>query len=65
MGYTTLSYRLRRTIASSGLPLKTVAENAGVPYHGLYKWFTGRQDTISLDVADRVWRSLKGKGLGS
>jgi len=65
MGYTSISHRLRRAIHSSGLPLKTVADNARVSYHLVYKWATGRQESIPLEVADKLWRSLRGKGLGS
>ena len=45
-----------------GRPLTEVAEQAGVEYQPLWRWYSGKTEKYDVDSADRVWKFLTGKG---
>lgn len=64
----TLTDTLIELIDSSGLPLKEIADKAGVPYQNFRRWVKGRRGcsgrsnrTLDADSADAVYRALTGK----
>jgi len=62
---TPIETELRRLIAearASGKNLKKIADGADVGYFKLYNWFNGRSPVLNVGVADRLYRSLGGKG---
>lgn len=64
-----LTESLLTLIDDSGLPLKEIAERAGVPYQGLRRWVKGKRGkeggrsnrTLDADTADAVYLLLTGK----
>ena len=62
---TPIETELRRQIAearASGQTLKAIADAANVGYFKLYNWLNGRSPILNVGVADRLYRSLGGKG---
>ena len=53
---------LRQVISKSSLSLREIARRAKVDRTALARWYRKRQDSIKLDDADRVMKSLTGKG---
>ena len=52
---------LRRLLDEADKPLKQIADEAGVGYHRLHRWFTRRTVTLGLGDAELLYRSLSGK----
>lgn len=46
----------------SGRTLKSITDSAKVGYFRCYNWLHGRSPTIDLGIADKLHRSLGGKG---
>ena len=61
MGPAEVAIRLR--IEKSGIPLKHLAEKAGVSYSCLQKWVSCDQRNITLEMAEKVWFALTRKRL--
>ena len=61
-GYTKTSRRLRRLLRESPLTLKEIALRAKVNPDTVQKWVRGSQQSVTLEVGERLWRVLTGKG---
>ena len=62
---TPIESELRRLIAdarASGKTLKAITDAANVHYFRLYNWLNGRSPVLDVGIADRLYRSLGGKG---
>jgi hypothetical protein len=58
--------QLRSLIESAihgGTTLGQIARDAGVRYHALWHWWTGRTASITVGTADALFRSLRKEGL--
>lgn len=53
--------RLRELI--TGMDIKALAKDCGVPYHVLWYWASGRGKTLDVSHADKVLRHLTGTGI--
>ena len=58
------SQRLRRAVAKSPLPVKTIAARSRVGYLPLWRWLRGINGRLDLDEGERVLIYLTGKGIG-
>ena len=52
---------LRRRIRSDGRPVREIARKARVDYRTLWRWYTRRQGTCDVNLAEKVWVSLTGE----
>lgn len=52
---------LRRLLDESDRPLKHIADEAGVGYHRLHRWYSGRCVRLGLGDAERVYQALTGR----
>ena len=57
-----ISNQLKARLLMHGRPLTEVAEQAGVEYQPLWRWYSGKTEKYDVDSADRVWKFLTGKG---
>lgn len=53
--------KLRQLLREDARPLKHIAQEAKVEYQTLWKYATGRQKSLPLEVAEAVWFTLTGK----
>jgi len=61
-GYTKTSRRLRRLLRESPLTLKEIALKARVNPDTVQKWVRGSQQSVTLEVGEKLWRVMTGKG---
>lgn len=62
---TPIESEIRRLIAEeteSGRSLRSIAKKAKLGYFKLYNWHRGRSPNMDVAVADKLYRSLGGKG---
>jgi hypothetical protein len=62
---TPIETELRRLITEareSGRTLKSITDAAGIGYFRCYNWLNGRSPVLDVGIADRLYRSLGGKG---
>jgi len=55
--------KLLALIAESGRPLSSLTKSAGVGYHAVYRWYTGRSSGIDVGTAERLWLERTGESL--
>ena len=57
-----IDQRLRDVIRKDGRKLLHIADAAKIPYMSLWSWYTGRQVKFDFVQAEKVHRTLTGKG---
>lgn len=60
----TIDQRLREAIQKDGRRLLHIAKAADTAYMALWSWYTGRQAKFDFVQAEKVYRTLTGKGFG-
>ena len=62
---TPIETELRKLITEareSGRTLKSITDAAGIGYFKVWNWLSGRTKILDVNVADKLSRSLGGKG---
>lgn len=59
-----ISTTLKRMVGESRRSIPTLARESGVSRHKLWRWVTARTADIGLRDADKLHRTLSGRGIG-
>lgn len=54
---------LIREAKEDGRSLHWITRKAGVTYYMVYKWVTGKTDSITVGTAEKLYVALTGKGI--
>lgn len=56
-----ISETLRGLLDAHTGPLTKLAEDAGVDYQRLYRWYNRKTETLDVNIAEAVYKTLTGK----